>query len=64
MLPDAAKHPGLPVRAIQRYLQMPSKSDALIAHVLAICTVRVQEVQRDVVLLPVISWTKEWEVYP
>lgn len=42
MLPDAAKHPALP----QGNLHMPSKSDVPITHVLAICTVHVQEVQR------------------
>lgn len=64
MLPDAAKHPGLPVHAIQSYLYMPSKPDARITHVLAICTVHVQEVQWATAFLPVISWTKEWELYP
>lgn len=46
MLPDAAKRPALP----QSYLHMPSKPDMPIAHVLAICTVHVQELQRAAVL--------------
>lgn len=64
MPPDAAKHPGLPVHAIQSYLHVPSKPDARITHVLAICRVHVQEVQRATAFLPVISRTKEWELYP
>lgn len=59
MLPDAAKHPALP----QDNLHMPSKADVPITHVLAICTLRVQELQRAALLLPGISWTKEKELY-
>lgn len=63
MLLDAAKHPGLPAHAIQSYLHMPSKPDARITHVLAICRVHVREVQPAAKVLPVISRTKERESY-
>lgn len=63
MLLDAAKHPGLPAHAIQSYLRMPSKPDARITHVLAICRVHVREVQPAAAVLPVISQTKERESY-